>query len=458
MNNTYKINDIFPRGRAKKEWAPVPGTDSLLSPVLRGICGAFRVTMWLQIGLIALVLFAPFLFLMSNSKQVFPIVFCSVMGAVFLLQLIMGAFYRKKAVAVLSHYTSYNHMEVSVPDDEIVKQLQIADLKDDADRCVRASVFGIIVCLLFALCAGIVSDKIDSLESFINFVYIDLYAFTLPAFGVWAWIYYQEEGALAFLGLIAGGFVDYWFGFPVSPILLLSIGVYLIATSRAVVILRFFAVYVAVVLLFLGMVALFLSSARGVNMSVFVCILVACFLPALIQLVLYVCFRNSTVEVMPDGAEKSVLLLKRTRIMDFLYTYVWGTLCMLFCLAGLIANLCSDEYNLINYTKSRLEQKRVNSFETKSIEFNPDLSAYERFDNPYGSRRKADESFYPGSYRGNSGSRYDSSSSRYNRYDYEAPRSSNSSDRDSGRSGHNEYDYSYRKGSGSSSSSGLRFW
>lgn len=443
MNNTYKISDISPKRRKHQEWTPAPGVDMLLSPLFRGILGAFRITKWLQICQIALVVFSIFFFLFPNSKQgaglTFSIVFSSVLGAVHLLQLLVGGAFRKKANAELTHYSSYLFFGAGLPEGEIARQREIADVKDEAGLCVRSSVFGIILCSLIALSAFIVDEEIHSLDSFVFYLRVYFFGFLFPALGVWAWVHYQEIGALTFLGLIACGAVDYWLGFPVAPILLLAIGVYLMLTSRAVVALRFFAVYVCAILLFLGVVALFFSTPRGVNMSVFAYMLAACLLPSVLQLVLYVCFRNSTVEVKEEGAEQPVLHLKRTRIMDFLYTYVWGGLSMLVCFAGLIVNLCNDKYNLMNYTKHQLDFKPTTlSSAPKPIGLRADVSAYSRHDN-----------LYSNSY-GSSSSDASYSSRRFQRYDDESPRrrepTYRTSDYERERNDyhHNEYDYSSR--------------
>jgi len=431
---------------SKKEWVPAPGFEKATSPVHDCILTLFGANKWFQICQICLIALGTVIFLLERffEREVeFAYIYTAALSAFYLPQVIYCCFYKKAINSVDVHYTRYAVVDM-LPVSEIANRLKVEKLHEKATKCFTSSLFGLALSLILVVSA-ILMDAVSSVPDLQLYPRIIFWGFFIPSVVVWCAIHYGLESIAVLALLVGGAIIDNVCEFLISPYIVVLVAVVLICTRLCQVskVLRLFAVYMSVVFIFVFQIATVFSPPR--DTVTYVTITVAlCLASAIITYIVKACCRVIDCKKQ-QSADEPQLYTEPTseKVMNFLYSYVWGGLCAVLFVVSIIMNLCSDKYNWFEYSMKKMKPSpdlmmRSNrgsdygSSYGRGSRYNSDYgSSYgsgSRYNSDYGSsygRGSRYNSDYGNSY--GSGSRYNSdygssygSGSRYdyNSYDY----------------------------------------
>lgn len=429
---------------AKKEWTPAPGFAGVTSPIHEHILTITGSNKWFQISQLCLIALSVVIFLLEGAfkRQVnFAYTYTIALSIFYLLQVVYCCFYKKAISGVDAHYASYTVLD-HLPVSEIANRLKVEKLLEKTTKCFTSSIFGLALSLLLVVSA-LIMDEVSSLSELESHPLIIIWGFFIPATIVWCAIHYGIEGVGILILIAIGGVIDNACEFLISPFILILVAACLIYSGRCSLsaLLRFFAVYMSAVFIFVLQIGTLFSSHK-INITFAVISVIACLVPAILTYILKA-VGTAIDKNKQQAADEPELYPEPTseKAMNFLYSYVWGGLCAVLYVVSIILNLCSDKYNWMEYSMKKMspspslmtrESDDYELFSSRSSYSSPydnDYGSYgsgSRYNSNYGSygsgsRYNSDYGSYgSGSrYNSNYGNSYDSGSNyRYNSYDY----------------------------------------
>ncbi len=402
-----------PLKREKKEWSSHPGFQRATSPLHEIILTLSNSNKWFQISQIALIF--PFAGLATKYGLTYTIA----LAIFYFFQLVYCCIYKTTIKKVYQHYSGA-FIVGNLPESETGNHKKIESLRDKTKACFSSSFFGLIVCLLMVISTALI-EKSSNFSELKTSIYFILYGILLPSIITWSGIHYGAKGVGAIIVLIVGGIIDAICEFPVLPFILLLIAICMVYSERSSFadILRFFAVYITAIFIFIFQIGSSVSSLLSfrTNSETFLIITICiCLVSTVLTLILKgLGTAINKCKAAPPYESGAVTEPTSEKVMNILYSYVWGGICTVFYVVAVILNCCDDECSLINYgTKPKIPFSSHSSSYDHSYDSGSSYGRGSRYNSNYGS------SYGRGSrYNSNYGNSYGSGSNyRYNSYDY----------------------------------------